>query len=371
MICPARPRILFTWLSTARGGADQTLADLANAFVTSTSYLAEGVWWRFSTAAPGPPDGTNVRWHLVTGPSAYMRSLAHLTTASPAPTAVLSSHRTVAADLSIAVPRGIPVVAVVRGILVPGLPVRTVSADAGVFRSLPPEDWNWDRLALARWVGISAASAASIRPFLRTGQTVVAIPNGVDFSALPAVDNDTVARVFVTLSRIVSWKRLDVVLEAWSRVPKLLASSALLQIMGSGADLASLRELAARSRNRGSIEFRGWQANPADALARASFLVSSSYLEGFGRAVVEAGAMGVPAIVPTRSGSAELIIPGRTGYVFDCHMGAEALTERMIDAMTLSQPDFQAMRCAASVHARTFFTAAGSAARFANFIVAA
>ncbi len=88
-----------------------------------------------------------------------------------------------------------------------------------------------------------------------------------------------------------------------------------LDVVGDGPLLPRLRALA-----RGSaapVVFHGWVGDVSALLAGADVLVSASSMEGFGRVVAEAGAWGVPAIVPVMGASAELVVGGVTGLTYD------------------------------------------------------
>lgn len=72
----------------------------------------------------------------------------------------------------------------------------------------------------------------------------------------------------------------------------------------------------------------GWQEDVRPWYAAADALVLPSYREGFPNAVIEAGAMGLPAIVTDINGSREIITDGRNGVIVPPH-DAETLYETM------------------------------------------
>ncbi len=73
------------------------------------------------------------------------------------------------------------------------------------------------------------------------------------------------------------------------------------------------------------VHFAGVRSDPERLLAAADGLVFPSRYDAFGNAVLEAMAAGLPVVVSRQAGSAEVVIPGRTGAVVDAPEDAEAL----------------------------------------------
>ena len=116
---------------------------------------------------------------------------------------------------------------------------------------------------------------------------------------------------FVTVSRLVPYKRLDLIVDAFSRMRKPLV------VIGDGPDRARLQQMAGRN-----VRFVGYQPDEviADHLQRARAFVFAAD-EDFGIAPVEAQAAGCPVIAYGRGGALETVVgrPARdaTGVFFD------------------------------------------------------
>ena len=116
---------------------------------------------------------------------------------------------------------------------------------------------------------------------------------------------------YVTVSRFVPYKRLDLVIETFNKLGKPLV------VIGDGPDRAALEQAAGPS-----IELVGYQPDTviSDYLARARGFVFAAD-EDFGIAPVEAQAAGCPAIAYGKGGALETVIgwpaPGATGVFFD------------------------------------------------------
>jgi glycosyltransferase involved in cell wall biosynthesis len=116
----------------------------------------------------------------------------------------------------------------------------------------------------------------------------------------------------VVVSRVDPIKRIDLLLDALDRHPRLGRLS--FRVLGTGWDLDSLRARAAeRHRN---VAFEGFCPNVAVELAQSDLLLHLCPVEPFGLAILEAMAAGVPVLVPDRGGAAGLVEPGVSGYRF-------------------------------------------------------
>lgn len=111
---------------------------------------------------------------------------------------------------------------------------------------------------------------------------------------------------FVTLSRLVPHKRIDLVIDAFSRL------QLPLKIIGDGPARKSLQK-----QTKSNIEFLGYQTEEAvvQLLGNArGFLCAAE--EDFGIAIVEAQASGCPVIAYRGGGALETVVDGVTGLFF-------------------------------------------------------
>jgi glycosyltransferase involved in cell wall biosynthesis len=122
---------------------------------------------------------------------------------------------------------------------------------------------------------------------------------------------------FVAVGRLVPYKRMDLVVEAFARMP-----DRKLVLIGDGPDLSKLRRKASPN-----VQIKGHLsgAEMIDHLARAKAFVYAGE-EDFGISMVEAQACGTPVIAFSRGGAAEIVIDGETGLLFDCQ-AAETIVD--------------------------------------------
>jgi glycosyltransferase involved in cell wall biosynthesis len=131
---------------------------------------------------------------------------------------------------------------------------------------------------------------------------VVYPPVDVDkFTVGDAKDN-----YFITLSRLVPYKRIDLIIRAFNELKLPLV------VMGDGPDRGRLQKISGKT-----INFTGYLAGDAlnDCMKRARAFVFSAE-EDFGIVNVEAQACGVPVIALGRGGALETVIKDETGIFF-------------------------------------------------------
>jgi glycosyltransferase involved in cell wall biosynthesis len=173
----------------------------------------------------------------------------------------------------------------------------------------------WDKTAASRvheFAAISHGIAGRIQSAYQREARIIYPPVEVGrFSA-----NGQRANYFVTLSRLVPHKRIDVVIEAFTQL------QLPLKIIGDGPAKKHLQRRAGPN-----IEFLGYQSEEAVAqlLGRARAFVCAAE-EDFGIAIVEAQAAGCPVITYKGGGALETVIEGRTGLFFP-EQSAASLSE--------------------------------------------
>ncbi|EYB66763.1 group 1 glycosyl transferase [Deinococcus phoenicis] len=111
---------------------------------------------------------------------------------------------------------------------------------------------------------------------------------------------------YLTMSRLVPYKKIDLIAETFSRLGKPLV------VIGGGPDWEKVKALAGPN-----VQLLGRQPDEvvADHMARCRAFVFAAD-EDFGIVPVEAQAAGAPVIAYGKGGTLETVIPNRTGVFF-------------------------------------------------------
>lgn len=126
---------------------------------------------------------------------------------------------------------------------------------------------------------------------------------------------------FISTSRQVNWKRLDVAIEAFSKTGQKLL------LVGGGAEHDRLVEMAKGVENIEFIEVVKDPKRLADLVSSARGFIFPS-LEPFGIAPIEALSAGVPVIAYGKGGALDYVIDGDNGVLFK-----EQTSESLIAAL--------------------------------------
>lgn len=186
--------------------------------------------------------------------------------------------------------------------------------------ALPPFiTWlrSWDYTTASRvdyFIANSPNVAARIAKYYRRECEIIPPPIEVDRYHLSAERDDA----FVIVARLVPYKRLDLAVQACTRL------GLPLHIIGDGRDEARLRRMAGKT-----VKFLGRLSHDQTAahLARCrAFLFPGD--EDFGMAPVEAQAAGRPVIAFRGGGALSSVLEGQTGIFFD-QQTPESLAESL------------------------------------------
>jgi glycosyltransferase involved in cell wall biosynthesis len=362
---PRLRKVVLSWLATAPGGGEKSVALLAQHLSQYSGVAVEVVWWAFDGATkPEIAEGADIRTRCVSDISGYTDALRSALSGQAGETVLISSQRTVQVDVGIAGVGGVPVLSVLRGLFLEEHSLRyLVSVADPQLAPLFPWELDWEVLrGVDAWIGISRTSSESIRAFAGAGTRVETIYNGVEPPRRAVDAGPRRVRKFVIVSRAVGWKRLpmlfDGFVKAIERHPDLS-----LDVVGDGPLMAEYEDLV---RNRGLAEriaFRGWQDDVYHWLESADVLLHGAKVEGFGRAIAEAAVVGRPAIVPSDGATGELVVPGVTGLTYRSD-DVDDVAARIEEAASWSPERWQRMSDATASFGRSLLTSARNSSEY-------
>lgn len=184
----------------------------------------------------------------------------------------------------------------------------------------------WDYAAAQRahhFIAISTEIQARIRHYYDRDSTLIYPP--VDTARFQPVPSHEVGDYFLVVSRLAPYKRIDLAVQAATRL------NLPLKVGGAGRDLERLRALAGPT-----VEFLG--RVPDDALpglmARCKAFLFPG-LEDFGITPVQAAAAGRPVIAYGGGGALDTVLPGVTG---------EHFSEQTVESLMAVMARFDAAR---------------------------
>ena len=149
------------------------------------------------------------------------------------------------------------------------------------------------------------------------------------------IHEDTV--VFSFAARLTADKGINELLAAFQQIEQKYPDVKLL-IMGGNDNVDSLdQDLLAYAKNSSQIIFTGRVNNVEEYYAASDVFVAPSYREGFGLVVIEAAAMGLPAIVSNVPGQVDAIEEGKTGLTCEVKsaLSLQEAMERMLNEVEL------------------------------------
>lgn len=150
------------------------------------------------------------------------------------------------------------------------------------------------------------------------------IPCGVPVAHFRRTTTLTTAPArFITVSRLVAQKGVDICLEAFAHIASQLGGPTLT-VIGDGPERAGLEARAHQPDLAGRVSFVGSLTTEQvrEVLEGSTALLQHSldeggWYEGFGVSVTEAAAMEMPVIVSRCGGLTDQVIDGETGFVVD------------------------------------------------------
>lgn len=168
-----------------------------------------------------------------------------------------------------------------------------------------------NRLA-ARVIGVSEdATRLCQEQDPRNAAKIQCIWNGIDIDRF-AFHGPQPNPVAISVARLSPEKDFPTLLRAIRKVV-VIHPGFRLKLVGNGSERPLLEKIAAELRIAKHIEFLGERNDVPDLLRTAGFYVSSSKTEGISLTLLEAMAVGLPAVTTSVGGNPEIVMDGVTG----------------------------------------------------------
>jgi glycosyltransferase involved in cell wall biosynthesis len=196
--------------------------------------------------------------------------------------------------------------------------------------------WAWiiEWLAMRlpdRIIAASPQTEQRLRAVLGERAAITVAPNGIDLDEVHGAVADPDRTDFVVVGRLVAHKRVDMLLDTIARL-RSQGVRATCRIIGDGPERLALHRYADELGLEGVVEFRHdiREQKEVYALVKAARVaVFPSAREGFGAAVLEAVACGVPVVTTSAPDnlSRHLVTRAARGHI--CEPSAAALADTL------------------------------------------
>jgi glycosyltransferase involved in cell wall biosynthesis len=199
--------------------------------------------------------------------------------------------------------------------------------------------WAIERIAMRlpdRIIAASPETAARLQGALGSRKPITAVPNGIDLPAIRNVSSGCKVSDLVVVGRLMEHKRIDMLLD----VVALLhgrGSPVVCRVIGDGPERAALER---RARDLGishAVEFRRdirEQKELYSLVKAARIFVSLSAREGFGIAVLEAIACGVPVLTTSAPDNLARHLVARYSRGVVCQPTVNAVAAALAELLT-------------------------------------
>lgn len=161
----------------------------------------------------------------------------------------------------------------------------------------------------------------------------IQVSDAVRTTQLKKHSTNTGPFTFLTVGRLVPVKNMSMQIEAFAEIINT-HPNARLWIAGEGKESNKLKVASNKLELKENVRFLGWRDDLSNVYEKADCFVLSSHSEGWGMAVVEAAARGLPIIMTDVGLAGEVIKDHVSGLVIpvgDVHALAQAMKVIMED----------------------------------------
>lgn len=144
-------------------------------------------------------------------------------------------------------------------------------------------------------------------------ENIYYIGNPVKYKGIKVIDRPKDEFIFLYLSRLDRDKRVNILLEALSKVK----GQWRVEIFGDGMYMDILKLLAKTYRVEEKIKWNGWMQDPWDKIQEASATIITSNAEGFSMTTAESLVRGIPVISTMCGGPEDMIVNGLNGWMYN------------------------------------------------------
>lgn len=149
------------------------------------------------------------------------------------------------------------------------------------------------------------------------GQNIKVVPNGIPLEKFRRKEQPSDSSEIICVARLVTEKKGQDILVKALAILKNDSIVCSCKLVGDGESGEYLEALAKKYSLVDNIHFLGNRSDVPELLANAGIFVLPSRYEGFGIAIIEAMAAGIPVIASNIDGPKEIITHGINGLLFE------------------------------------------------------
>jgi glycosyltransferase involved in cell wall biosynthesis len=180
-------------------------------------------------------------------------------------------------------------------------------------------------------IAASEQTAVRLREILGARASISVVPNGIDLDQIRNSYPDAAKVDLVTVGRLLPHKNIDVLLDSVARL-RGFGLPVTCRVIGDGPLREALHAQAVRLGIDDVVDFRHevWEQKDVYALMKAARVaVFPSMREGFGIAVLEAIACGLPVVTTSAPDNLAQYLVVRSAAGVVCAPGADAIAEAL------------------------------------------
>jgi glycosyltransferase involved in cell wall biosynthesis len=190
-------------------------------------------------------------------------------------------------------------------------------------------------------ISVSNHTTAKLRSILKTRVEIITIPAGIDLTEIDQVETSVNETDVIYAGRLLSHKHIDILIKTISYL-KLEFKEIKCLIIGEGPETKTLKRLIHTlnlARNVRIVPFFPNQSEVFSLMKASKVFVLPSTREGFGMAVLEANACGIPVITIDHPDNAakDLVYSQNNGLVADLTISSLARSIAQLLKGRLSQ----------------------------------
>jgi len=168
---------------------------------------------------------------------------------------------------------------------------------------------------------------------------ITTVPNGVDFeeidTTLPADDQQNITFA----GRLIKNKNVDLLIKSTGLIKQTIPNIKCL-IIGDGPERRHLEEIVSSTHLEQSVSFLGFINSSQDVFSRlkaSKVFILPSTREGFGIALLEANACGLPVVTVRhpQNAATDLVVDGKNGFL--CELNEADMSSKIMMALERAQ----------------------------------